>query len=494
MKKLSIFFLMSIAMQGMNAQLSVRYNPAIQPVTGIQYFRPGGNNLFVGDCMPFYKDGTYYLYWLIDSAHHAALHGLGGHQWVLSTTKDLKNWKHYPIAIGIDEDWEKSICTGSVVFTNNQYYAFYATRLLENGKVNEQLSYAISKDAQHFEKQKPNPFYTSAPGYSSRNFRDPKVIVDAANNFHLFISSQQDSVQLKGLDGCLVHLVSKDLKHWETRQPIITGQQSVPECPDYFYWKGWYYLMYSDNGNTSYLKSRTAYGPWQQPANQVFDEDWSNVVKTADFANGRKIAASWIPSRLENKDNNREVFGGNLLLREVKQLADGTLTTSFPEEILPVTKSSLTLKMGKDSLTDNHDPAHIIINAPNGAGAMYFEQVPLNCRITMEIEPEGSNEEYGLYLRSTLKGTDGYKLNFRSAERVVSLGNTSVHAVTGLNKKIKLDIIMQNSIIDVCIDGRRCIVNRTPEQKGNMLWLFSKHGKVKFHSVKIFPISPVNKY
>src|SRR6478735_2338718 len=126
MKKTCFLFLLSLSALLVMAQLSVRYDPAAQPVTGIQYFRPQGNNLFVGDCMPFYKDGTYYLYWLIDSAHHSALNGLGGHQWVLSTTKDLKHWTNYPIAIGIDEEWEKSICTGSVVYTDKKFYAFYA--------------------------------------------------------------------------------------------------------------------------------------------------------------------------------------------------------------------------------------------------------------------------------------------------------------------------------------------------------------------------------
>jgi len=65
-----------------------------------------------------------------------------------------------------------------------KFYAFYATRLIDaNGKVNEQLSYAISDDGIHFVKQKPNPFYTSAPGYSKRNFRDPKAVVDADGVF-----------------------------------------------------------------------------------------------------------------------------------------------------------------------------------------------------------------------------------------------------------------------------------------------------------------------
>ena len=107
-----------------SAQFSVQYDPAIQPTTNMQYFKPVGNNLFVGDCIPFFHNNTYYLYWLIDSAHHSALNGLGGHQWVLSTTKDLVHWTHYPVALGIDEEWEKSICTGSVVYANNKYYAF----------------------------------------------------------------------------------------------------------------------------------------------------------------------------------------------------------------------------------------------------------------------------------------------------------------------------------------------------------------------------------
>ena len=460
----------------LRAQLSVRYDSSIQSSTDLQYYRPAGNNLFAGDCIPFYKDGTYYLYWLIDSAHHSALNGLGGHQWVLSTSKDLTHWVQHPVVLGIDEDWEKSICTGSVVYANHTFYAFYATRLIENGKVNEQLSYAISSDGIHFQKQKPNPFYTSAPGYSHRNFRDPKALVDEQGAFHLFIASQQDSVALQGLDGCLVHLVSKDLKKWEVRTPIITGQSSVPECPDYFYWKGWYYLIYSDNGNTSYLKSRNPYGPWEQPSSQALDEDWSNVVKTAEFAGGRRIAASWIPSRTGNKDDNGETFGGNLLLREVTQLSDGALATSFPPEMIPAT--------GKPLISGTS----FVISSPNGVGSAHFPQVPVNARITLEVEPTGNNEEFGLYLRTSEKGTDGYKLSLQANKKRVSLGNTHIDAVENLQKTEKIDIVMKDDIIDVCIDNRRCIVNRTIQQKGTDCWFFVKHGSVKFRSVTIAPL------
>jgi hypothetical protein len=83
-------------------QLGVKYDPSIQPKKDLQYFKPKGKNLFVGDCMPFFHNGMYSCYWLLDSAHHQSLNGLGGHQWVLSTTTDLRNWKQYPVVLGID--------------------------------------------------------------------------------------------------------------------------------------------------------------------------------------------------------------------------------------------------------------------------------------------------------------------------------------------------------------------------------------------------------
>ncbi len=488
------FGLIILSMVSAQAQFSVNYDPNLQSTESMQYFSPKGDHLYVGDAIPFYHDSTYYLYWLIDSAHHSALDGLGGHQWVVSTTKDLKTWEHHPIAIGINEEWEKSICTGSVVYANNQFYAFYATRLVKDGEVNEQLSYAISQDGFNFEKQKPNPFYESAPGYSKRHFRDPKVIVDKDGAFHLLVSSEKNNAMMKDWNGALVHMVSKDLKKWEIKEPVLTGQGSVPECPDYFKWNDWYYLIYGDNGNTFYVKSKSPFGPWQQPEYQTLVEDWSNVAKTAEFINGRRIAAAWIPSRKDDKDNTHEIFGGSAVFRELIQQDNGTLSTKFPPEMIPATGQPLPLKAVTDAQTKASGTNSFAMNAPNGVGATYFDNIPKNARITLEIEPDGTHEEYGLVLRSNKQASEGYKLRFSANEKMVTLHNTSIYAVEGLNNRIKVDIIMKDGIIDVDIDNKRCIVNRLPEEKGEgFLWLFAKHGNVKFHSVKVFPILENNK-
>lgn len=486
MKNLLILCFVVFSPMFLVAQLGAKYDPSVQTTGTLQYFKPKGD-LFVGDCIPFFHKDTYYFYWLLDSAHHQSLNGLGGHQWVVSTSKDLKSWEHHPIVLGIDEDWEKSICTGSVVYYKGVFYAFYATRLINaEGKVNEQLSYAISTDGINFRKEQPNPFYTSAPGYSKRDFRDPKVIVDEkTGEFHLFVSSWQENAAMRHAGGCLVHLSSKDLKTWKVLDPILTGQSSVPECPDYFFWKGWYYLLYSDNGNTFYVKSRQPYGPWEEPASQALDEDWNNVVKTAGFVKDRRIAAGWIPSRKNNKDHEHEIFGGHAIFREVLQLPDGTLATKFPEEMVPTTEGPVAFQIKPALHAQSVAKDAVRILAPNGTGGAMIEGIPDRCRITLEITPGSNLEEYGLQLRSDEKADIGYRLNFEPNSGLVSLGNTSIKSVTGLHKPIKVDIVLYDDIIDVCVDGKRCIVNRTPEYRGKQLWLYGKHGKVEFKSVII---------
>ncbi len=492
MKKLSLVTLILMLFVAVQAQLGVRYNPDIQQTKSMQYFKPVGD-LFVGDCIPFSYNGTYYYYWLLDSAHHASLNGLGGHQWVLSTSSDLTNWKQHPIVLGIDESWEKSICTGSVVYHGGKFYAFYATRLVnQEGKVNEQLSYAISNDGIHFDKQKPNPFYTSAPGYSKRAFRDPKVFVDDKGEFHLFVSSDQEQPVLGMNRGCLVHLSSKDLKNWTLHDPILTGQPSTPECPDYFSWKGWYYLVYSDGSNTSYVKSRNPYGPWEAPRFQTLNEDWSNVVKTASFKNDRRIAAAWVPNRRDGKDNDHEIFGGNSLFREVTQESDGTLDTRFPAEMIPETAAPLAIKpemMYKATMGSGNT---ITLSDGSGVATARIGSIPENCRITFEIEPVGANEEMGVILKSDENGNSGYRLNLSASNKTVAMGNTAIQGVDGLQKQVTIDIVIKDGILDADIDHRRTVVNRTYEHHGSTIWLYAKHGTVRFKNLVVRPLRDNN--
>src|SRR5215210_4718852 len=109
----------------------------------MQYFKPEAATQFVGDCMPFFHEGTFHLYYLLDEQHHSARNGFGGHQWAHAASEDLINWRHYPLAVPVGDEGEYdylSICTGSVFYHEGVFYAYYATRrVAEDGTRSEHL-------------------------------------------------------------------------------------------------------------------------------------------------------------------------------------------------------------------------------------------------------------------------------------------------------------------------------------------------------------------
>ena len=88
------------------------------------YFLPAkidSNQPYVGDTMPFYEDGVYYIYYLKDGANSR------NHSIFLTTTTDFVNYTEYEDVVlestpGAQDDW---IGTGSVVNVEGTYYLFY---------------------------------------------------------------------------------------------------------------------------------------------------------------------------------------------------------------------------------------------------------------------------------------------------------------------------------------------------------------------------------
>jgi len=91
-------------------------------------------------------------------------------------------------------------------------------------------------------------------------------------------------------------------------------------------------------------------------------------------------------------------------------------------------------------------------------------------------------------LRSSADGESSYKLTFDANQQRVTLHNSTINSVEGMDKRFKVDIVMKGDIIDVSVDGKRCVVNRLPEQKGDALMFFAKHGQVVFDHITIAPL------
>lgn len=212
-------------------------------------WRPG-NGVFVGDCMPYVRDGEYHVLYLKDRHHHGSKWGMGAHQWEHISTSDFKTWKVHPTAVPITRSWEGSICTGSWIRKGSTEYLYYTVR--RGGGLPAIISRSVSRDGYHFEKD--NDFcFTLSEKYNGPVARDPKVIMGEDGLYHMFLTT----VLVKENLGCLAHYVSSNLETWqEAEKPIhVVENSDHPECPDYFKYGGKYYLVFSIRGRARYLVS-----------------------------------------------------------------------------------------------------------------------------------------------------------------------------------------------------------------------------------------------
>ena len=213
-------------------------------------WRPDGG-VFVGDCMPYVRNGEYHVLYLKDRHHHKSKWGMGAHQWEHISTVDFKTWAVHPMAVPITHSWEGSICTGSHIKKGETEYLYYTVRRA-NG-LPAIIARSISHDGYHFYKDE-NFGFTVSDKFHAQSARDPKVFFGEDGQYHMILTT---SLTTPEKNGCLAHFTSPDLEKWEeAEKPIyIVPNTAQPECPDYFKYGGKYYLIFSLYGRARYLVS-----------------------------------------------------------------------------------------------------------------------------------------------------------------------------------------------------------------------------------------------
>jgi beta-fructofuranosidase len=457
----------------------------------VQYFAPGGDQ-FVGDCMPWYHDGTFHLFYLLDEGHHQGLGGLGGHQWAHASTRDLVRWQHHPLALPLAEPWEGSICTGSALHHAGVFHAFYAVRARD---YSQHLAHAVSDDGITFRTPRPHPFLSPPAGYAPNNLRDPCVFAGADGQFHLLVTSRLDPFPLHERGGCLLHLVSPDLWQWRVVGPLLVpggaaGYQAVPECPDYFVWNGWHYLLFGQGLQTRYRVARDLGGPWRRPPRDTLDTAFCAVMKTAPFGDGRRIGVGWAGPRRDDRDDGPMLWGGVAVFRELVQYADGTLGTRFVPELMPATGDALPLTVEALTPGCSGDGRRVQLRGWETQEVAALDSLPRRCHIRCRVEPVAGAARFGLGLRGSGPFAASYDLAFTPATGEVALAQERLAPVDRLDQPFTLDVVLHDDVIDVCVDGRQCLINRLPALQGERLFLFCEHGEVTFDEIAARPLLP----
>ncbi|MBQ8087540.1 MAG: glycosyl hydrolase [Clostridia bacterium] len=413
------------------------------------YVHPG-HNTAVGDCMPFNRDGRWCLYYLLDRRAHRSKNGLGAHQWAQISSADLKHWVIHPMAVGITEQWEGSICTGSLIQKDGKTWAFYAVRMSDGTPA--RLTWAVSDDGVHFEKS--NRYFALTEPYEPVSARDPMVFLGADGQYHMLVTTSL--VEGGRYGGCLAHLTSADLESWTQHEPfIVPGYSDQPECSDYFEWNGWYYLVFSNFAIARYRMSRQPFGPWIRPENDLLDALEIQVPKTAPYGE-RRFSTGFLARRPRS-------YAGSAVTHELFQRPDGTLGVRPLEEILPAAKRTETV--APISLADPQ--GRICAELPPTDGAFRLKAV---------LEPSGKGALYGINLKLGSESGDGkhsYRIEFDPAAGTVTIARPWEDFGRGAGRDllksinlagaVPIDMTVSGDILDLILGDGRAMTMRLDE-------------------------------
>lgn len=300
---------------------------------------------WAADFIPLYTQGAFHLFYLKDY-RDPATYGEGT-PWFHLSTQDFVHFEDHgeALARGTAEAQDLFVFTGSVIEDANrpgQYHIFYTghnPHLRAQGKPEQAVMHAVSDDLLTWRKVPEDTFFAPAGEdslYEPHDWRDPFVFFNPETQEYGMLLAARLKTGPSRRRGCTALCTSKDLKTWTVNDSFWTPDlYFTHECPDLFQMGAWWYLIFSEFSErcvTRYRMSRSPSGPWLTPPDDTFDSRAYYAAKTA--SNGaRRFIFGWNPTRVGEKDDGGWQWGGNLVVHEVVQRADGTLAVKVPDTV-----------------------------------------------------------------------------------------------------------------------------------------------------------------
>ena len=285
---------------------------------------------YVGDTMPCYEDGTYYIYYLKEGGDSY------NHSLYLTTTTDFLTYREYDEPIiesnrsGGQDGWAG---TGSVVKVKDEYYFFYTGHASSDiYEYMEKIMVAKGKDLTHFEKVTDWEITPASSLGQKNDFRDPQVYYDPeTDTIVMTVTASQGNVAR-----ILKYTLSSDLQTVNYDGIIFSnavGNFWNLECSDTFKLGDTWYLTYSAQDDTLwYASSETPYGPYGEA--KRLDGKLFYAAKHVESPDGVYMVG-WA-RRSESPSSTQEVSGwaGNLAVQKLVRGENGELRLTPVEQII----------------------------------------------------------------------------------------------------------------------------------------------------------------
>jgi beta-fructofuranosidase len=484
-------------------QTAALYIPAIAPkkkpaqtndISSIQYWTPPGHNTWVGDVATCFHQGRYHVFYLYDRRHHQSKFGKGGHYFEHLSTRDFKTWTEHEAAVSLEEQWE-SVGTGTPFIMSGKLclaYGLHTERFYSDEKTTlpAQMEYIQANGHS-------GRFDRSAPGVpigstyamcedGVAKFKKMWVFFHPCRNPSIFHDT-------KGKLFMFANYGSRGT--WES-EAVESGWRCVNpdfppggDCTFFFHWGGFDYVI----GGFENL--------WMKPASapdSAYDDlvqkgldfyDGSNVPAITEIDGGRFLMAAWIPVL---------GWGGNLVIRELRQYPDGRIGTKWMEEIMPQTEAARMLAetvgetksflTGDDSFLLTFDVRQIETKKGRFGISFLPEDGALNaCELQLNLEDRRAQ-----YAPGIMEGFAKQEKSLREGGKPQAAGDYSIENLLGIEENFAVRLVVKSgdkiggSLIDTEIAGQRTMLSYRPDLTVRSL-VFRTQG-VELTNVRISPL------
>ena len=140
------------------------------------FYKPDG--AWAADFIPFYANGRFRLFYLLDWRNHAE-HGEGTPWYQISTTDFVRFEEHGEmLPRGSREEQDLYVFTGSAIEAEGRTHIFYTghnPHFRRVGKPEQGVMHAVSDDLLQWIKLPEETFFAPSDGYEPHDWRDPYV-------------------------------------------------------------------------------------------------------------------------------------------------------------------------------------------------------------------------------------------------------------------------------------------------------------------------------
>lgn len=437
----------------------------------------GSAQPYVGDTMPYYEDGTYYIYYLKDGGDSY------NHSVYLITTKDFVTYTEHDDPVlsasraDVQDNW---IGTGSVVKVEDTYYLFY-TGFNASGsqEYHEKIMVAKGSSPTSFEKVTGWEIVPPASLGQKNDFRDPQAYYDpATQTISLTITAGQD-----GKARILKYTLGKDLQNANYDGIIFTDADGLfwnMECSDTFRIGNKWYLTYSGQDDTLwYAMADSRFGPYSAPA-RLEGKLFYAAKHVEDGKNSYMVG--WA-RRSNSVSSTREVAGwaGNVAVQKLQQRQDGSLILVPVDSVVCAFDTQRDIALGASEVTLTAGPGYSYKEAFTS-----YESFMLSGEFTcsgtgsfgLAFDFNGSQERYKLI--SIDPAENKLDLSFDEGEALI----TETKAAISPDQKHSFTYIQDGSVGIFYLDGQAALTVRLYGVTGKPIYLFAENNSVTFTSLR----------